>query len=224
MGGSRLYVQVLINVVMKRLFMVLVLAVFWGQIGIASAGNENNDKTFCFAYVAHSEVSTVNEIVNYLDSRFAKAEKDNDYVLVIYLANGEDPFIVEVNTPDDNRKEYKGLIEEFRSKRSHRVDPEYDLKKIAGLFERLDFMAPKSYNLSYGAVDWHFHVNSDFWAMGYNQSLISRLCFVMGVDYMENENFRLRCYFSRYDEPEIDLINPFGRMDYCSIDFKPYYY
>ena len=109
---------------MKRLLycMISLLAVFCAQIDVASADNDNSEKTLCFAYIAHSEVSTVNEIVSYLDSRFAKAEMDEDFVLVIYLANGEDPLVVEVNTVDDNRKEYVGLIEEFRDKRSHRVD------------------------------------------------------------------------------------------------------
>lgn len=226
MGGSWVCVQVLIHGIMKRLLycMISLLAVFCAQIDVASADNDNSEKTLCFAYIAHSEVSTVNEIVSYLDSRFAKAEMDEDFVLVIYLANGEDPLVVEVNTADDNRKAYAGLIEEFKGKRSHRVDPEHDIDRIVALFDKLDMMAPKSDGLSYGAVDWHFHVNSDFWSMGYNQSLISRLCFVMGIDYMEGENFRLRCYFSRYDEPEIDPTYPFGRMNYCDMDFKPYYY
>lgn len=210
---------------MNRLIYIVILFVgFSMQVNVASARDGKGEKTFCFAYVAHSELSTVNEIVGYLDSRFARAEKDEDFVLVIYLADGDDPYVVEVNTSADNRAEYSGLIEELKNRRAHTVDPEYDLKRISGMFERLDFVAPTSDDLAYGAVDWHFHVNSDFWAMGYNQSLISRLCFVMGVDYMEDENFRLRCYFSTFDKPEIDPEYPFGRMNYCNIDFKPYYY
>lgn len=192
--------------------------------GEVRAQDNYKDKTFCFVYIAQSESTAINPLVEYLDARYQRALAMKDFELVIYLANGAYPVIVEVNTGSDNRDDYAGLLKELKSGRFHRVDPVYDLESLLALFERLDFVAPASDDLKYGAVDWHFHVTSDFWKKGYNESLISSLCFVMGVNDFADENFRLRCYFSRYDELEYDESAPFGRMNYCNLEFRPYYY
>ena len=150
--------------------------------------------------------------------------KDDDLILVIYYADGTAPLIVQVNTSEDNREDYDFLLSELKKDGFRRVDPTYDVRNIARLFDGLDFISPSSNLLKYGAVDWHFHVTSDFWEQGYNESLIASLCFVMGVDHFENANFRLRCYFSRYDDLEYDEDYPFGKKDYCNLEFRPYYY
>lgn len=190
----------------------------------AFAGGDVSDKTMCFVYVAHSENTVVPAVVEYLDARYQRAMESDDLVLILYLANGTDPIIVKVNTVDDNREDYAVLMKELKERYRHKVDPEYDLKCILGLFEESDFLKPASDNLRYGAVDWHFHVTSDFWEKGYNESLISSLCFVVGTENLRQENFRLRCYFSRYDAMAFDEEHPFGIKNYGNIDFRPYYY
>ena len=187
-------------------------------------GGSYGDKTMCFVYVAQSELTSTGALEKYLDARFERALKDENLALIVYCADGTNPRIVQVNTPYDNRTEYDSLINELRGERVRRVDPEFDVQNISGLFDKLDFVAPASNVLKYGAVDWHFHVTSDFWEQGYNESLIASLCFVMGVDHFENANFRLRCYFSRYDDLEYDEDYPFGKKNFCNLDFRPYYY
>ncbi len=190
----------------------------------AHAGNDVSGKNLCFVYIAHSENTSVNALSKYIDARYQRALDTDDFVLVLYLANGTDPLIVKVNTEDDNRNDIKELERELKEKYSHKVDAGYDLKRIVGLFEELDFMVPYSSKLKYEAVDWHFHVTSDFWAYGYNESLISSLCFVMGTENLKEENFRFRCYFSQYDELVYDKEKPFGAKNYSNIDFRPYFY
>lgn len=205
-----------------KIISVLMLVLF--PFVAARAEDSYKDKTFCFVYIAHQQLTAINPLVEYLDSRYERAVSTEDFVLVIYLANGSSPYMVEVNTESDNRDDYNDLVKELRGGRLHRIDDSYDLEALLALFERLDFVAPASDDLKYGAVDWHFHVTSDFWDKGYNESVIARLCFVMGVDRMTDENFRLRCYFSRYDEVKADPEYPFGYKDYCNVDFQPYYY
>lgn len=211
---------------MKKFIYIIISFMIAGIFSIDEVRAEDNyrDKTFCFVYIASSQHTAINPLIEYLDSRYERAVSMEDFVMVIYMANGSVPFIVEINTPSDNREAYADLLKELRSGRSRRVDPSSDIENIVGLFDRLDFVAPASGDLKYGAVDWHFHVTSDFWAKGYNESLISSLCFVMGVNDFVDENFRLRCYFSRYDEFEYDEEAPFGLMNFCNLEFRPYYY
>lgn len=190
----------------------------------AYAGGDISEKTLCFVYIAHSEMTAVSSLTEYLDARYERAKESDDFELVVYLADGDEPFIVKVSAGNDSKADYSALLKELREKRRHEVDPEYDLERILELFEEDDFVKPASDNIRYGAVDWHFHLTSDFWDKGYNESLISSLCFVMGTEYMAQENFRLRCYFSRYDDLSIDEEYPFGKKNYCDIDFRPYYY
>ena len=210
---------------MKRYIYIIVCLIASAAISLnVAAAADHKDKSFCFVYVAKSDATSVSGLTEYLDSRYKRAIEDEDYVVVMYLADEKDPYIVEVNTPADNRDAYAGLIEEIKSNKVHRIDTKYDLSCLTALFERLDVVSVSDDRILYGSVDWHFHVTSDFWKLGYNESLISSLCFVMGVDHLENANFRLRCYFNRNDEFEFDETFPFGKKNYCNLEFRPYYY
>lgn len=210
---------------MKRYIYIIVCLIVAAatSLNVATAA-DYKDKAFCFVYVAESDATSVRDLVEYLDSRYKKAVADEDYVLVMYLSNGENPYVVEINTPSDNRAAYSGFIEEIKSNKVHRTNPEYDLTYLTAAFDRLGVVSASDDEILYGSVDWHFHVTSEFWRRGYNESLISSLCFVMGVDHFENANFRLRCYFSRYDDFEYDETFPFGKKNYCNLEFRPYYY
>ena len=200
------------------------LLFFISVVAGAQESQEYANRTMCFVYIAQSDNTPRAALEKYLDARYNRALKDDDLILVIYYANGTAPLIVQVNTSEDNREDYDFLLSELKKDDFRRVDPTYDVRNIARLFDGLDFISPSSNLLKYGAVDWHFHVTSDFWEQGYNESLIASLCFVMGVDHFENANFRLRCYFSRYDDFEYDEDYPFGKKDYCNLEFRPYYY
>jgi hypothetical protein len=210
---------------MKKAYIIVsAFLLFVFMMASAQDGGGYGDKTMCFVYIAQSDSTPSVALEKYLDARFTRALKDESLVLVIYYAGGTNPLIVQVNTSEDNRGDYELLLDELKRGDFRRVDSSFDVRNIAGLFDKLDFVAPASNVLKYGAVDWHFHVTSDFWEQGYNESLIASLCFVMGVDHFENANFRLRCYFSRYDDLEYDEDYPFGKKDYCNLEFRPYYY
>lgn len=206
------------------LYIVSVVLLLAASMTKSHADDGYADKTMCFVYIAQSELTSTDALEEYLDARYQRALKDEDLILVVYFADGANPQIVQVNTPYDNREDYSDLLVELRGERVHRVDPSFDVQKIVGLFDRLDFVSPASDVLKYGAVDWHFHVTSEFWKGGYNESLISSVCFAMGVEHFDNANFRLRCYFSRHDKFEYDQEYPFGKKDFCNLEFRPYYY
>lgn len=200
--------------------LVSVLAVFACSNAFAA---DTAGKSLCFVYVAKSEATAKDALADYLEARYRKALADDDFILVVYLADEYVPRVVEINTPDDNRESYPALLDEIKSAECSKIYPDSDISNLVVLLEKLKIISP-GYDLLYDSVDWHFHVTSDFWKMGYNESLISSLCFVMGVDHLENANFRLRCYFSKYDDFEYDEAFPFGKRNYCNLEFRPYYY
>ena len=190
----------------------------------AGAQNVSSANTLCFAYVSPSAHTSVESVVEYLDSRYERAVNDEKFILIIYMADKDEPAIVKVNTKEDNRGDYGKLIDQLREESNHPVYPDYDLERIVRLFDEVDFVTQGSNILNYRSVDWHFHVTSDFWNNNYNESLIASLCFVMGVEHFETDNFRLRCYFSRDDKLNYDPEAPFGSRNFCDMEFKPFYY
>lgn len=208
---------------MRKYLIHILLPLFAAFAAVNVEAADTKDKTMCFVYIAESDLTDNAAVANYLDLRYRKALSDKNFLLVIYLASEDNPLVVEINTPDDNRGDYPELLAEVKSVHINKVYPDSDLQRLVALFEKLE-MFSQSYDIMYDSVDWHFHVTSDFWKQGYNESLISSLCFVMGVDHFENTNFRLRCYFSRYDDFEYDEAYPFGKKNYCNLEFRPYYY
>lgn len=210
----------------KILSYFLTAALLMLSAAVLSAGAQNDSRAdaLCFVYVASSPQTSVNSVVEYLDSRYERAVNEKDFVLIIYMADKDEPAIVRVNTHDDNRGEYGKLIEKLRSQSYHPIYPDYDLERIVRLFDENDFVTEGTNMLNYRSVDWHFHVTSDFWNNNYNESLIASLCFVMGVEHFETDNFRLRCYFSRDDKLTYDPEFPFGSRNFCDMEFKPFYY
>lgn len=181
-------------------------------------------KTLCLAYVSNDELTSEDQLVRYLQTRYDRAVSGEDYIFIVYLANEDSPIIVQVNTPDDNRNDFSALVSELKGQWHHDIDPKYDIRRIADILEKLEFVKPGTDELAYGALDMHFHVTSDFWKKGYNESLIASLCFVLGADHFTTDNFRLRCYFSRNDELTYDEEAPFGEKNFCNMEFMPYFY
>jgi hypothetical protein len=202
------------------------VAILMLAIAVVPAGAKNDSRTsaLCFVYVAPSSHTSLESVVEYLDSRYERAVNDEEFVLIIYMADKDEPTIVRINADKDNREDYGKLIEELRGESYGPLYPDYDLERIVELFDEIDFVTEGSNILNYRSVDWHFHVTSDFWNNNYNESLIASLCFVMGVEHFETDNFRLRCYFSRDDAFTYDPEFPFGARNFCDMEFKPFYY
>lgn len=203
----------------KILYIIMMLAA-----SVAMSARPVQSKSFYFAYIAHDEATYVDEMISNIQARYDRAMEDKNYVVVLYMSNGDSPVIVQVNTDNDNRADFSKLKETLGARRSHAVYPEEDLEKIVALFNEVDFVSDEDNSISYRSADWHFHLTSGFLKNGYNESLIAKLAFVMGVEHFSTENFRIRYYFSGYDVPEYDHDAPFGKRNYSNLEFTPYYY
>ena len=103
--------------------------------------------------------------------------------MIFYLANAENPIVVQVNTKNDNQQEFDRIVDELQTKRSHNVEPVVDCAKIQEIFNADDLIDDEGKGL-YRSVEWTYYVNSTFWALMYNESVIASLFFIMDMEEM----------------------------------------
>lgn len=209
---------------MKRLFLLIVVAVL--TVFKVSAQNSYSDiqKKFLFVYIAHDNQTSVENLCTKLRVYYEESVIYQGNVAVFYLANESNPMIVEINTPDDNRDDFEKMISMIQNNNSHPVYPINDLQQILKLFEKLKLTRDDGLSLQYETVDWFFYVTSNFWDRNYNEELVAKLCFVMGTENFDKYNFQMKFYHPDYDEFKVDEKYPFGLKNYADINNAFYYY
>ena len=88
---------------MKRLFYILFAA-------LISFSASAQTQSFEFYYIAHDRTTPVAELCNRLEQVYEIALSYEDYAVIFYLPNYDDPKIVKVNLPGDNRDDFKNII------------------------------------------------------------------------------------------------------------------
>lgn len=139
------------------------------------------EKTFELYYIAHDYTTKVESICSMLEERYEVALEYDDCAVVFYLPNAERPFIVKMNLPGDNRRDFEELLGELRTRFSHESYVYVDLPNLTDIFNGTDFIDDEgNYNFRSMRISWL--INSSFWAMNYNESLISSLYFILELD------------------------------------------
>ena len=144
---------------------------------IASA----QDKTFEFYYIAHDYSTRVESICSMLEERYEVALEYDDCAIVFYLPNGDSPFVVKMNLPGDNRRDFDRLLAELRMRYSHDTYVYVDLPQIVDIINANDFIDDEG-NFTFRSMRMSWFVNTAFWGMNYNESLIAALYFVLDMD------------------------------------------
>ena len=83
-----------------------------------------------FYYIAHDRTTPINELCNRLESVYETAMSYEDFAVIFYLPNYDEPKIVKMNLPGDNRDEFKEIISELRLKSSHEIFADVDYASI----------------------------------------------------------------------------------------------
>lgn len=172
------------------------------------------DKTFELYYIAHDYSTRVEGICSMLEETYEMALEYEDCAVVYYLPNGDRPIVVKVNVPGDNRRDFDALISELRTKYSHESYVYLDLPNLVEIFNAADFLDEDgSYNYSSMRITWF--VNSSFWSMNYNESLISALYFVM--DFDKHQDYVTIDIWDTGDERiRVNRNYPFGKKNLSS--------
>lgn len=205
---------------MKRIYLLMLVLL----LGAAQApAQQKSDQDLAFIYVAHDEYTAVQSLIERLKDAYADAiNYPESRAVIFYLANAENPIVVQVNTKYDNQQDFTRIIDELQTKRSHNVEPVVDCERIQEIFNADDLIDDSGRGL-YRSVEWTYYVNSTFWALMYNESVIARLFFVMDMARMiESGYLRVNIMYGESDTLPYDEKNPFGNKALCaSAKFLP---
>lgn len=147
------------------------------------------EKTFEFYYISHDYSTNVNEICSMLEEKYQMAIEFSDCSQVFYLPDRENPKIVKMNLPGDNRRDFDALISELRGKYAHETYVYVDIEKIIEIINDADIIDEEGTPL-YQSANFTWFVNPTFWDLNYNESLISSLYFILDLaDYKDYVTF-----------------------------------
>ena len=168
-----------------RKLIFTVLSLFIAVIGYSQT------QSLEFYYISHDRTTPVNDLPNY-----------------------DEPKIVKMNLPGDNRDEFKHIISELRLKSAHEIYADIDYANIVDLVNTHDFI-DESGTPTFTSVLFCWYVNPDFWQFLYNEKLIAALYFNLELNkytgYVTTE-----IWHAAGDGLEIDKEKPFGSKNLCA--------
>jgi len=130
---------------------------------------------------------------------------------VFFLPNtGQDPSIVTINLPHDNRAEFEGLISTLHHG-NHQISATRDVDALIDLFSKQDFLlssgAPK-----YGSINLYFFTCASF---DIGSGFIPRIWFALDLDQISGPQARLTILRPEGDENEEEWKSSFDRWGIC---------
>ena len=193
-------------------------------VAVPVVAQNRSDQTLTFVYIAHDVNTDTQTLVARLKELFKDTINYPDMrATIFYLTNGDNPIVVRVNLPDDNRKDFDRIIYSLQNSRFHEVSPMTDLERIVQEFNENDILTDDGRRV-YKNVDWIYYINSTFWKLHNNESVIAKLFFVMDMGQMIRDKYMsLDFYYGeKSDAIKYDIKMPFGRKEICrSIEFMP---
>lgn len=166
-----------------------------------------------FYYIAHDRTTPVADLCDRLEEIYETALSYEDFAVIFYMPNFDEPIIVKINLPGDNRDDFSKIISELRLKPAHEIFADIDYAKIIDLVNTYDFI-DDSGSPTYTSVLFCWYVNPDFWQFKYNEELIASLYFNLELErysgYVETQ-----IWHAQGDGLEVDRRYPFGKKNLC---------
>lgn len=170
-------------------------------------------QSFEFYYIAHDRSTPVSELCDRLEMVYETAMSYEDYAVIFYFPNYDQPIIVKMNLPGDNRDDFKTIISELRVKPVHEIFADVDYNNIVDLVNTHDFIDAEG-NHTYASALFCWYVNPDFWQFNYNEELIAKLYFNLELDkykgYVDTQ-----IWHSTGDGLSVNMSHPFGTKNLC---------
>ena len=166
------------------------------------------EKTFEFYYIAHDYTTKVNDICSMLEEKYEMAVEFSDCAMVFYLPDRENPKIVKMNVPGDNRGDFEDLLAKLRGRYAHETYAYVDIKKVVETIDASEVFGEDG-SLLCQSFRMVWFVNPSFWSMNYNESLISALYFILDLEQYGSK-VTIDIWNSSEDRITYDRKNPFG--------------
>lgn len=197
-----------------------VLSILFALCSLASFAQSQSLE---FYYIAHDRTTPVDDLCGILEEVFETADQYEDYAVIFYLPNYDEPIVVKVNLPGDNRNDFKNLISDLRLKPSHQIYANDDYANIVALINEHDFIDENG-RPRYSSVQFYWYVNPDFWLFLNNEELIGALYFNLELSKYKGY-VTTQIWHARDDGLKVDEKYPFGTKNLCrDMDFILYQY
>lgn len=170
-------------------------------------------KSLEFYYIAHDRTTPVSDLCQRLESVYETALSYDDFAVIFYLPNYDEPMVVKINLDGDNRDDFTNLISELRIKTSHEIYADIDYATIIDLINQNDFIDSEG-NPTYSSVLFCWYVNPDFWQFQYNEKLIASLYFNLELEKYQGY-VTTQVWHARGDGIKVNKRYPFGTKNLC---------
>ncbi len=201
---------------MKRFLLILAFAIFM-VLRVDAQEYSKADQVFKFVYITFDEKTETQKLIDRLTELYNYAmDYPENYAVVFYMPNGEDPIVVKINVAGDNYKDFDKIIAMIQRQPSNIVMADYDVEHIHSLFEENDIIDMNGRRI-YKSVDWVYYVNSSFWMMRNNENVIARLFFTMDMAQMIALKYMTVNIFCSKGKQGIQFNQnkPFGDKELC---------
>ena len=176
---------------------------------------EAQQQSLQFYYIMKDHNIKVNPLVQELRDIYDFARVEKSSAAIFYLANWDEPIIVRVNLPGDNRDDMEKLFEALVTKSETTVNPSSDLEIITRLFDEIPLVGADG-KKEFSRVEFNYYVTPTFWDLSYNEQVIAALYFVMDMDAPWAKDYVFMSILHQAgDGLSVNSKLPFGQNDLC---------
>lgn len=193
---------------MIKRYILLILITFTANL-LCFAQDESGDE-FQLIYINHTLSTPVSKLTAELKGLFNDA-RDFDFPTIFYLANMDSPIIAKVGFKSfkDDVENFNEIIGTIQSSRYLDINPITDIDNLIKIFNEIDYISDNN-ELKFKSLRWLFYVNQDFWSLNYNETIISKLYYILGLDNMPENYLKLQIKYSGSENLEYNKDKPFG--------------
>ena len=171
------------------------------------------DQSLQCYYIMKDHNIKVNPLVEEIRDIYDFARVDQNSAAIFYLANWDEPIIVRLNLPGDNRNDMDLIFEALMTKSETTVNPSSDLKKISGLFNEIPLISEDGQK-RFSRVEFNYYVTPSFWELSYNEQIIAALYFVLEFDATWARDYvSMSILHQEGDGLSVNNRQPFGPAD-----------
>jgi hypothetical protein len=194
---------------MKKLLMVIFAVLVLGT------GMNAQQQSLQFIYITKDFTTRVNPLVEELRDIYDFARVEQSSAVVFYLPNMDNPIVVKVNLPGDNRQDMDKIFEALMTSSETAIDPSMEQNFFYDIFDEIP-LTDVAGNHRFSEVELKWYITPSFWDLGFNEEVIATLWFTMDFDMPWARDYvSMSIFHQDSDGIEVDYDHPFGLKNLC---------
>lgn len=174
----------------------------------------DRDRDLYFVYIVHDRTSR-NELISTLIKNHDDV-KNNDQIWVFYLANGNNPVIVESTPEAPNDSRFEEMLNVIGRNEELYVNSSFDLRALIRYFNKFNY-ADNDGNILFNTVTWRIYTTSSFLKSQIEDP------FIASVYWVFDDMKKHQIYFEPYVE-DYQAKTSLGIKNYVDINSDDIFY